>query len=97
MALISYFVVGRLLIWVLQTATLSKKLYLKSSLLTELFECDFCLGFWIFGILGYMMQVGLIEIIPRFADVVLTAIIASWLVHVFVTGWRTLYGTTYLE
>jgi len=97
MVLITYFVVGRLLIWVLQTATLSKKIYLKSSLLTELFECDFCLGFWVFSILGYMMQVRLIEIIPYFVDIVFTAIIASWLAYVFVAGWRTLYGTTYLE
>jgi hypothetical protein len=95
--LIVYFVVGRLLIWFLQTAGPIRMLYEKSSFLTELFECDFCLGVWMFLLLGFALEVNVLDVIPYILGVVITAIIASFVTHIFVAGWRTQYGTTYVE
>lgn len=97
MILVPYFVIGRLLIWLLQTAGPVKLLYQKSSFLTELFECDFCLGCWVFLGLGFTMNLGILDVLPYILDVVVTAIMASFSLHVFVVGWKTQYGTTYLE
>jgi len=97
MILVLYFVIGRLLIWFLQTAGPIKMLYRKSSFLTELFECDFCLGCWVFLGLGFAMKVAILDVLPYILDVIVTAIMASFCLHVFIIGWRTQYGTTYLE
>jgi len=97
MSLIAYFVIGRLLIWVLQTAGPIKLLYQKSSFLTELFECDFCLGCWVFVGLGFTMNIAILDVLPYILDVIVTAIIASFCLFLFIAGWRTQYGTTYLE
>ena len=97
MSLITYFVIGRLLIWVLQTAGPIKMVYQRSSLLTELFECDFCLGCWVFVGLGFTMNIAILDVLPYILDVIITAIIASFCLFLFTVGWKTQYGTTYLE
>jgi hypothetical protein len=95
--LIIYFVIGRLLIWFLQTAGPIKYLYKRSNFLIELFECDFCLGCWVFLGLGLAFKVALLDILPYILDVTITAIVASFVLHIFIIGWRTQYGTTYVE
>ena len=98
--IIAYIAVGRLLIWILQNASLSKKIYLKSSFLTELFGCDFCLGCWIFTLVGFLLDYNLfesIEIVWHFLGIIMTAIIVSFVTHLAVIGFRSQYGTTYVE
>jgi hypothetical protein len=95
--LVLYFVIGRLLIWFLQTAGPIKKIYQRSSFLSEMFECDFCLGCWVFLGLGFAMNVAILDVVPYILDVIITAIAASFCLQMFIIGWRTQYGVTYLE
>jgi hypothetical protein len=102
LSLIVYLAVGRLLIWIFQNASLSKKIYKKSSFLTELFECDFCLGVWTYALAGFLIDYNLFErpdldVLPYILGVVVTAIITAFVVHLAVIGFRIQYGTTYIE
>jgi len=103
-ALIAYFVIGKLLIWTLQTADPVKWLYRMSSFTTELFECDFCLGCWVYTAIGFIMDLNIFS--PKLSwmglnlhpiGIIVTAIGASFLMHLISLGWTTKFGTIHVE
>jgi len=88
-----YLVLGRLFIWAVQTSGPSKRIWRLHPLLTELGECDFCLGFWIYLALGWAMKINLLapDYIPVLSEVG-TAIVASFMVHLVRLGWVMKFG-----
>ncbi len=100
MSLIAFLVVGELLIWLGQNMALPKKIWSRSSFLTELFKCDICLGFWVYLALCPLFRVTIIpsstlpEIIMAY---LITAAVSAFAAHIFMVGLRTEFGTTVVE
>lgn len=100
MSLIAFLVVGELLIWLGQNMALPRKVWSKSSFLTELFKCDICLGFWIYVALCPLFRVTIIPggTLPvTIMSYLITAAVSAFAAHVFMVGWRTEFGTTVVE
>lgn len=86
-------VLGRLVIWAAQTSGPTKRIWDWKPILTELGECDFCLGFWVYLALAWIMDVNLLE--PNyfpFVSEIVTAIAVSFGVHLARIGWTMQYG-----
>ena len=89
--LVAHLAIGRLFIWTLQVASPVRHFVNKSEFVTELFDCDFCLGFWVFWTLSFWTKVNLIYELPSVHPVFayfVTALICSFVVHVFRIGWK---------
>jgi hypothetical protein len=86
-------VLGRLIIWAAQTSGPTKRLWNLRPILTELGECDFCLGFWVYLGLAAVMRVNIFDpyYFPVFSEVV-TALTASFGVHLARIGWTMKFG-----
>jgi hypothetical protein len=89
-----YLVVGRVLIYLVQT--LPPVQSMKNEYFYKLFNCDLCLGVWLYFVLTVPLQV---EITTQFAGVyvpliseIITAAISSTLVHYVALGWKTKHG-----
>ena len=86
-------VLGRLVIWAAQTSGPMKRVWGWKPILTELGECDFCLGFWVYLVLAWIMNVNLLE--PNyfpFVSEIVTAMAVSFGVHLARIGWTMQYG-----
>jgi hypothetical protein len=84
---------GRLAIYALQVNGLTRKLFSLSATLTELRDCDFCLGFWIFSLLAWALGINLLApvYIPVLSEAA-SGLIASFFVHIARIGWTTKFG-----
>lgn len=97
--LLLYTLTGKLVIFILQKfafANLSKRgKLLGSRFLNELFECDLCLGVWVFTGLAVAFEINLVDLfyVPIISEI-LTGAAMSFLVHVFSNGWKALYNVT---
>ncbi len=88
---VAYLLLGRLFTWTLQVASPIRYFTDRTKLTTELFECDFCLGVWVFWFVSSWMEVDFIyELPPVFEpfNYFVTALISSFIVHVFRIGWE---------
>lgn len=87
-ALLISIVLGRLVIWVIQTNGLTRGLWKLHPILTELGECDFCLGVWVFTLLAWKMGVNFLEpdYLP-FVSEFITGCTISLGVHLARIGW----------
>lgn len=98
MHLLALVVVGRLVVWLAQTSGPTKRLWSLHPLLTDLGECDLCLGCWVFPMLAWALGVNLLE--PVYVPVVselLTGWLVSFGVHLARLGWRDKFGVTVLD
>jgi hypothetical protein len=89
-----YLVVGRVLIYLVQT--LPPVQNMQNEYFHKLFNCDLCLGVWIYFALTAPLQ---IEITTQFVGLyvplvseIITAAISSTLVHYIALGWQTKHG-----
>ena len=82
---------GRLLIFTIQKHPLARILREKHWLLDELIECEFCLGFWVYLVLSFLVRPEFfgeyIQYVPVITEI-LEGIVVSFLVHIFSVGWR---------
>jgi len=93
MKLVAVLVLGRLVIWAFQTSGLTRRIWSLHPLLSELGECDFCLGFWVYLPLVYVAQINLLDpyYVPVVSEVV-AAIGLSFGVHLARIGWSMKFG-----
>jgi len=93
MNIIVMVVLGRLLVWMIQTSGPTRKFLGWHPLLIELRACDFCIGCWVFPILAWVFGVNLLDPIyhPVFCEIV-TGFIFSFAVHLGSIGWRDKWG-----
>jgi hypothetical protein len=100
MNLIVFAAIGRLLVWTIQTSgpTQRIKKWLNKEFIDELFECDFCLGFWVFTALAFLFEINILEPLyfPVFSEII-TGQVASFVVHLARVGWTTKWGYEVLE
>lgn len=86
-------VLGRLIIWALQTSGPMRRLWDLHPFLQELGECDFCLGFWVYLVLAWVMGIDILE--PDYFPIVseiTTALALSFGVHLARVGWSMNFG-----
>ena len=89
-----FLAIGRIVIHIWQQFHLPKAIQ-KIEWFRKLHECDLCSGVWIFTILSLFMGLDLLsvllfEYVPVVSEVV-TGIVISWLVHIFILGWKAKY------
>lgn len=86
--------VGRLLTWLIQTNGLSKPIFAAHPKLTELGNCDLCLGFWVFLAMALAIRKATFKLWPTWLDCIIQAAIASFTVHLIRLGWQSRFGVT---
>lgn len=96
--LIVILTLGRLLVWLLQTSGLTKRIWQRHPILTELGECDLCLGCWVFTALAWTMKMNVFD--PFYSagiSEVATGCALAFVVHLVRIGWQTRFGTLDLD
>lgn len=98
MILLAWLLFGRLLIWAIQTNGLTRSIFSLHAKLTELVECDFCLGFWVYAGLAWALGINLLDplYIPGLSEV-LSGLAASFAVHLARVGWHDKFSIFHLE
>ncbi|NIM22473.1 MAG: hypothetical protein GTN64_08695 [Candidatus Latescibacteria bacterium] len=93
MKIVAVLVLGHLITWALQTSGPTERLWRLHPFLTDLGECDFCLGVWVFLALVSVARINLLDpyYFPVVSEVV-TAIAASFGVHLARIGWSMKFG-----
>ena len=98
MRLLALVVVGRLVVWLFQTSGPTTRLWRLHPFLTELGECDLCLGCWLFPLGAWALGVNLLD--PVYVPGV-SEIVSGWLVafgvHLARIGWQDKFGVTVLD
>ena len=89
-----FLLVGRLLIWLIQTNGLSKLIWNLHPVLTELGECDLCLGFWVFLGMMFLASKPMFTFWPFWADYPIQAAIGAFTAHLVCLGWHSKFGIT---
>ncbi len=89
--------IGRLVVYALQVNGLTRPLFSRYAKLEELVDCDFCLGFWIFSFLAWVLGINLLA--PVYVPVLsetMTGLMASFFVHLARIGWTSKFGVVRL-
>ena len=98
---ISFLLVGRLVVFVLQKFPFIKipfigSLFEEWKFLAQLFSCSLCLGVWVYAVLGYFLRVDLVTSIFGVyilaINEIITGMIATFVVYIFEIGWNTRFG-----
>lgn len=89
-----YLGAGRLVTWLLQTNGLTRRLWRLHPLLTELGECDLCLGFWVYLALLFLWRGAIFGLWARQAEIVILATIATLMARLLRLGWQSEFGVT---
>ena len=97
MNLIAYIVLGRLLTWFAQTNGWTRRFWRLHPFVTELGECDFCVGVWIFAFLAWLTGMNVLPVYFPVVSELITGIVASFATHLMRIGYETQYGTVHLE
>jgi len=92
-----YLTVGRLLVWFLQMAGLFRPVWALHPKLTELSECDLCLGFWIYLLLGVFWGGDVFLVWPRPLELVILSAVTAFVAHLLGLGWQAKFGVTVIE
>jgi len=89
--------IGKILVYLLQKSPIPRSL--PKGLLKELFECDLCLGFWIYLFLGVMLRKDIDEEFSknRLVSGLATASVSTFVVHLLSVGWRDKFSTYIVE
>lgn len=89
-----YLATGRLLTWLVQTSGLTRPLFERHYLLSELRACDLCSGFWVYLALSPREDLGFR---PGILNRVAWAAGASFLAHLLRLGWDSKYKVTVID
>ena len=93
---LAFIVVGRLLIYLWMQFPLPQFLNSMRTV-NYLHNCDLCSGVWLYSILAGFLQMDLLEplefwYVPLLSEVLVGGVI-SFLVHIFVIGWKAKFDT----
>lgn len=102
--LLVYILIGKLIIFFaqkfpFQNIYLIGNLFKEGKFLRQLFDCDMCLGFWIYSGLNFAFGIDLLYEyfqIP-ILNIILTGMIVSFLIHIFSLGWNARFREFVIE
>lgn len=90
---ILFIVLGRIVTHLWMSFHLPK--WMKNDWVEKLHSCDLCSGVWVYTILSFFMEVDLLEVVGfgyiPVIGAIITGCVISWLVHIFVLGWKAKY------
>lgn len=87
--------IGKLFLYLFQKSPIPR--YFKGTL-KELVECDLCLGFWIYLVLGVMLHQDIDEKIKnKIVSKLATASVSTFVMHLLSIGWREKFSTYIIE
>ena len=70
----------------------------KHELLQELYNCDLCLGFWVYLALAlFTKDINVEHIKNKYAGKFVVVSFATFIMHLISTGWDELFGTVYID
>jgi len=92
-----FLAVGRLVTWLLQVNGLTKPVWEAKPVLTELRDCDLCLGFWVYLALALTYTRQIFGLWPRPIEAGILAAITAFLGHLLRIGYQDKFGTIYIE
>jgi hypothetical protein len=78
---------GKLLIYLTQQFPPIQKI--KAEFFQKLFECDLCLGVWIYFALSFVLKSDIFDLSIPILGEFLTGAVTSFLVHVFSVGYKS--------
>ena len=96
-SLLVFCIIGRVCIFLLQKFPLNKLLprfFSEGKFLHDLFECDLCLGVWVYWILAYPFKMNILNeyfYVPVLSEL-LTGGSISLLVHLIRLGWEAKFS-----
>ena len=103
-SIIGFLLVGRLVVFVLQKFPLQKvifigRLFEEGKFLEQLFECDLCLGFWLYSTLSFIYDVNLVTELGYVVIIsnILTGALSTFVVHLLSIGWKNKFGVFLVE
>lgn len=76
----------------LQVAGPLRPLWALHPLLTELSECDLCLGFWVYLMLALSLMAQPFGLFPWPMESIVLAMLASLMAHLIRLGWLSKFG-----
>lgn len=90
---ILFAILGRLVIHLWMLFHLPK--WMKNDWVDKLHGCDLCSGVWVYTLLSFFLETDLLELVGfehvPVVGAIITGIIVSWTVHIFVLGWKSKY------
>ena len=96
---IIFLIVGRVLVYLWQSFPLPE--FLENNRIIHKFHiCDLCSGVWLYGILSFFMGLSLLQAlgfsyVPLVSEVVTGGLI-SFVVHIFLIGWREKFDNVWV-
>lgn len=95
---IQFLGVGKLCIYLIQKSPLPR--IIPKGLLQELVNCDLCLGFWVYLILGVLLDQNIdadIEKQNKLVSKLVMAGVSTFVMHLFGIGWKEKFETVIIE
>jgi len=87
--LVGFLLLGKLSIYLLQIFPPAKKLTQRLGQTAQhFFECDLCLGVWVYFILSELFDYSVLDTPYKLINWFLTGAILSFIAHIFALGWK---------
>ena len=95
---IIYGLIGRLFIWLWQISPYQRVIDFIGNekvrgYLQELFDCDLCLGVWVYFILALIMKMNMYNFYVPIVSEILTGASVSFIAHLMAIGWKEKFST----
>ena len=91
-AFLLFCAVGKLLLYLFQKFPPAEKIFERWQTTKQLFECDLCLGVWVYGGLSWLLQIYVFSgYIPVLSELI-TGAVCAFLMHLISLGWQTKYS-----
>jgi hypothetical protein len=96
--LVIYLAVGKVSIYLIQKFPLTEKIGKKWGLLEKLFNCQLCLGTWVFWFLAWMfgLHFETVYYVPILSELLFGGC-ASFVMYLISAGWNSLFQTVVIE
>lgn len=88
---------GKILLFFMRKFPPIRAVMSKWELSQKLFDCDLCLGFWVFLFLSPWFDIDVKQINNKVLRWIVTACLSSFLSYLISVGWEQEYGTVVIE